>query len=203
MTEYRINTSTRALMIALAIIFDVLQLATKIFIFIGLTSMAALYGAYLGGKIGAPEYGAYVGAALGGLLTISGIGTVFAFQVGATISMALGWAVVFVGYLTLYLWLWNKGVTLFSGDVGQKITWTVALTLAKLIPIVDLVPAITLWTFRMIYLSRAEDEEKAKQKKEDEEKNYMRVRRMPANDNTPQVANDNIPEQVAQPQYAR
>lgn len=179
----RINKTTGMFMLIVAFAFDLAQLFGQLFVVFGLTILTTVVGSAVGGTIGA-----VIGAAVGGFISLTGIGTAFAFFVGVALSWAFCMFVAIVGYFTMVIWLMTKGVSPFgSGKLTIKIVAWLISGLIDFLPFLSALPGLTFWTFLMIRVSRAEDNVRA----ELDERLYnistrrMKRRKVAANDNEP------------------
>jgi len=78
--------------------------------------------------------------------------------VGLALEVALPAAISLIGYLTLWLILLLKGVGIFKGAyMGQRFGITLLTAVIETLPLFNTIPGMTLWTYRMISLTRRED----------------------------------------------
>ncbi len=174
------------MMLVVALAFDLLQLAAKIFLLLGLVVVGGVVGGYLGSFVGLTGTGSAVGSFIGGLLSFTGIGTSVAFFVGFALSWTLSLMVAIIGYSTIGLWLLMKGVSPLSGNKAtRKMTTLLVAAVIDIAPLLNALPGITLWTFFTIQASRAEDKERHVQETVEYNRSMrrMRRRRVAANDN--------------------
>ena len=161
--NYRISKSTGWLIIGVAALFDAAQAAAKLFLFIGLTLIGAVVGAWIGSKIGVPNLGAWIGGMLGTIATFLGFASGVGILVGAFLSELIGWIFIFFGYAIIGFWFATHGVYPLSGNrIEKKALATFILFIVDLVPFLNIAPGLTLWAIVMIRISREEDEEKAK-----------------------------------------
>lgn len=187
-SRHRISKTAAACMIIVAVIFDVAQIASKLLLFIGLTTLTTAAGAAVGSKVGLTGTGAAVGAAAGAAVALTGIGTVITLKVGFIMAWLASLAFMLTGYATLYFWFYMKGISVLSGkSAGQKAALAFVAFLVDSIPLVNALPGITTWTIGMIAITRLEDSRKdmAEQARYNEEddtedmRDFSRVRRGP------------------------
>lgn len=161
--HYRITKIKAVFMIAVAGIFDLLQVAAKLFILLGLAAAGALAGSILGNFIGLTETGAYVGGAVGGLLQFTGPGALLSAQIGMLLSWIFSMIAAVLGYTTLGLWFITNRVSILGGEkAAEKTSWFVITGLISIMPLLNIIPALTFWTIRMIVISRRVDRRRAK-----------------------------------------
>lgn len=179
----RLSLADEAGMVAVAVIFDILGFASKILTLLGLTLAGGVIGAiacyYV--NIEAPKACSIAGAIAGGAASLTGIGTVISLKVGMLMTWLASTALSLLGYAVIIGWLWFKGVPILSGkSAGEKMAASIIAPLISAVPYVgSLVPEITCYTVRMIYLTRREDKENAKAEQESYTKqvNSIRVER--------------------------
>jgi hypothetical protein len=178
----RITNTTAVFMVTVALLFDLAQIVSKILTLLGLTVLTGALGVMLCNyvNINAPTSCAIVGAGIGAVASFTGIGTAIALKVGMAMSWLADAVLAAVGYATLHFWFHLKGVSVFSGKTaGKKLTMSVVTWLVGFLPWLGTLPDLTVWTATMIYHSRGEDKERAKEaeKSYNEKKNLTRMTR--------------------------
>jgi hypothetical protein len=72
----------------------------------------------------------------------------------------MSWTFMLLGYLTLWLWMMLRGVSIFAGSfLARRVTITFVAILIGLIPFIGDVPELTVWVTALIYLSWQEDKQ--------------------------------------------
>lgn len=135
--RYRIGKVTAAMMIIVALLFDLFGgVGTKIFHLIG--SVAAATVGWI------PIFGQLLGG--------------FALAAGILLGEVFGWMTMAFAYLTMYLWFAIRKVSiLFGRSVTTRATLTFCSLTIEMIPIINIIPAFSIWAIGMIMLSRIED----------------------------------------------
>lgn len=193
MAQYkqRINKSKGVMMVTVALFFDVAQMACKLFILFGLGILGGVVGGYLGSLVGLTEIGGGVGFVVGTVATYTGVGTVFAAQIGFALSIVFSALVAVIGYSVMLLWFTMGSVSPFLGKkVGKKISAMMISAVIDITPLLNLLPGITVWTILMIRASREEDKEQAEKDSMQYNMNIQRMARRRVGEQ-PQAANDN------------
>lgn len=189
----RISRAMGFAMLGFAIFIDLAQAAAKLLMFTGLAVVGTGLGAYLGDFLGIAETGAAIGGILGGLAQFTGIGTAASAAVGLLMSMVFSLTLTFIGYLTLGLWFLMYGVSPMSGKYAhKKLLAGLCSAIFEFLPLFNVIPGLTYWTHRTLAITKKEDEEAAKERAQNEARNYRRVRRQYVTDGgqTQTVAND-------------
>lgn len=184
-SKQRINRVTAGFMITIAAIFDLAQIASKLFALMGITEPGGALG-QLGchyANIDFPGTCKVVGAGVGTaikFIPIAGpILETATRMVGVALSELSSGAFMLIGYATMYLWFSMRGAPVFSGkNIQQKAATAFIAFLVDAIPFLNVAPGITLWTIRMIMITRSEDKENAKSAGTGYNgKNFSRMRR--------------------------
>lgn len=179
--RYRITTGKAVLMIVIAGIFDLIQLGAKLFILMGLAAVGALAGSALGSFVGLTETGAAVGGAIGGLLQLTGIGTVVSIHIGMLLSWIFSLMAALCGYIILSFLFTMNNVQIFGGEkAGEKVGWFIVTVVISITPLLNILPALTGWTIRMIAISRYSDRTKAQRENRLGAAAYRRMTRLRA-----------------------
>lgn len=169
----RISKATAVGMALIAGLFDLFQIAAKLFIIFGLTVVGTVGGGAIGDFFGLGEVGAWIGGLVGAGLTLVGIGV----AVGIIMSEVSGWLLAAGGWTTMYFWFQLKGVPIMGGPHTHK-RFTIAILsfLADLVPFFNILPGLTMWTCYMIRFTWQED--KAATEAAQVRYNGMNTRRM-------------------------
>jgi hypothetical protein len=123
-------------MILTALFFDTFQLFFKILIAIALAAVGAVSWIPIFGQV----------------LAVVAIGLSIA------VDLALSGLIMGSGYLTNWLWFQQRGVRIMEGKfIGRKTMGFFATMLMELIPFINALPGITLWTTTTILYSWKED----------------------------------------------
>lgn len=134
--QWRISTTTAWCMILTALFFDVFQLFFKLFIAVSLAAVAAVSWIPIFGQV----------------LAVVAIG------LSIVVDLALSGLVMGCGYLTSWLWFQQHGVRIMEGKfIGRKTLGFFATMLMELMPFMNILPGITLWTTTTILYSWKED----------------------------------------------
>ena len=161
---YRITKVTAAFMITVALIFDLAQIASMLLALMGLATLGGIIGvlacSYLG--IDAPKECTVAGGLVGaGISLVPVVGTILAVtatKIGIVLSELASSAFMLIGYATLYLWFHLRGVPIFSGNKMQKKAVVGFLSLlVDFIPLIKMLPGLTVWTTTTVYITRSED----------------------------------------------
>ena len=187
-TRQRIPNSIAACMLAVALVFDLLQLGAKLLALMGVTALGGILATlvcYNAGVEGATGLGicAGVGAAIGAgaqvAATLTGVGAAAVAHIGILMEWLASAFIMLAGYAALLCWFWLRGVSVLTGKhAAKKITMSLIGVVVSAIPLINGVPDITSWTLTMIIASRLED--KADHTAEEPEyngKNLTRVQR--------------------------
>ena len=185
-SKQRITKTTAACMITVAALFDLAQIAAKLFAPMGIVGLGGALGALICHYANIQATGACVvaggtaGVAISYIPVIGPVVAAAATMVGTVISELASAAFMFLGYATISLMIMHKGVSIFGGkDIQKKVVAGFIAVIVDVTPLLNLMPGLTLWTIRMILLTRSEDTDKAKTAKTryNGGKNYSRMRR--------------------------
>lgn len=156
MREERISKTKAALMIVVAAGFDLLQFGTVVIFIMGL--MTSVFFAWI------PFIGAAASAAI--------------MFVATAIQSVFSWIIIGIGYLTLTFWFLLSGVSFMKGEyMTRRVGSFFAALIIDLMPFLNILPGITIWTIIQIYLVRHEDADEKKREREKSQLNTMRVQR--------------------------
>lgn len=79
--------------------------------------------------------------------------------VGLALEVAIPALISICAYLTLWLMFQLKGVGIFKGShMGQRFNLTLFTLVIESLPLLNTIPSIAFWTYRMITLTRREDD---------------------------------------------
>lgn len=183
----RITKTTAAFMIVVAVFFDAAQIASKILALMGLGPLGGIFGALACQYADIRATGACVavgttaGVAVSFIPVVGQALTAAATMIGMAASELASGGFMLVGYSTMYTWFLLRGVSIFGGKgMEKKAIGTFIAFLIDITPLLNAMPAITVWTIRMILITRAEDTEKATESKvryNGRNVNMMRMRR--------------------------
>lgn len=173
--HYRITIPTAGLMVAVALIFDLVQAAAKLLAFLGVAGLGGLLGAVAceAVKVNATGMCIATGAAAGtaaAYVPIAGQAlAALAATTGMILSGVASFTAVMIGYPIMIFWFAARGVSPFSGrNMQKKILAGFIAFAVDLTPIISALPGITLWTLRMIWIARAEDRKTEDNRKDTE-----------------------------------
>jgi hypothetical protein len=134
--HWRINSTTAWCMILTAFFFDIFQFFPKILIAVALAAVGTVAWIPIFGQV----------------LAVVAIGLAIA------VDLALSGLIMGAGYLTNWLWFQQRGVRIMEGKfIGRKTMGFFATMVLELMPFMNALPGITLWTATTILYSWKED----------------------------------------------